>query len=353
MLQPVEQAATSDFPRTRIQDDDEINHVPTQDFPRTRIQDSDDEVTEPMVAAQTETVAGEPIERVSPMDAAILGAIDGLKMAVTIAAVLILILGLVSLINQSFGALAALKNSDVVVLQAIGQFFSIVTLQNILGALFLPLTALTGVSLEWNELWQASVIIGRRLFETAIPPYQTLGDLGSKGLLDNRTILIVSYALSGFAHLASVGIFVGGTIALIPSRRKDITELGWKALFVGTLATIMIACVAGVFDTGDYSSILGERKAPVVAPSPTPSPTAGSSPTVSPTVSPTAPVASPTVLPTAPTTPSPQATAVPARPVPQTTPRTPSPVTPRATISPRLQPTPTPTAGRTPASRPQ
>jgi hypothetical protein len=64
-------------------------------------------------------------------------------------------------------------------------------------------------------------------------------------VLSDRAVLIVSYALSGFAHLASVGIFVGGTIALIPSRRKDISELGWKALFVGTLATMMIAAVAG------------------------------------------------------------------------------------------------------------
>jgi CNT family concentrative nucleoside transporter len=79
--------------------------------------------------------------------------------------------------------------------------------------------------------------------------------------VSDRTVLIVSYALSGFAHLASVGIFVGGTIALIPSRRKDISELGWKALFVGTLATTMIACIAGTFDTGD-TSILGAKTAP-------------------------------------------------------------------------------------------
>ncbi|MCY7283708.1 MAG: nucleoside:proton symporter, partial [Cyanobacteria bacterium CAN_BIN43] len=75
-------------------------------------------------------------------------------------------------------------------------------------------------------------------------------------IISDRAVLIISYALSGFAHLASVGIFVGGTAALAPSRRKEITELGWKALFVGTLATYMIACVAGVFDTGS-ASILG------------------------------------------------------------------------------------------------
>lgn len=223
-----------------------------------------------------ETVGGEPIERMSPLDAAIVGALDGVKMAVAIAAVLILILGLVALINQFFNWLAILpeevgKLLDLLAFlpKGVGRFFEasgalsslfkFVTLANIMGFLFYPLTLLTGVSLD--DSWTASVIIGRRLLETAIPPYQSLAEAAAKGLVSDRTVLIVSYALSGFAHLASVGIFVGGTIALIPSRRKDISELGWKALFVGTLATMMIACIAGTFDTGD-ASILGTKTAP-------------------------------------------------------------------------------------------
>lgn len=209
-----------------------------------------------------EAVSGETIERVSPLDAAIVGALDGVKMAVSIAAVLILILGLVSLINQIFAALASVPG-------VVGQIFSVIKLSNLAGALFLPLTFLTGVSLEWHELWESSVIIGRRVLETAIPPYQALAEAASRSEnpLSDRAVLIVSYALSGFAHLASMGIFVGGTIALIPSRRKDISELGWKALIVGTLATLMIACVAGVFDTGS-PSILGKEPAQpaVIAP---------------------------------------------------------------------------------------
>ncbi|WP_088890422.1 NupC/NupG family nucleoside CNT transporter [Leptolyngbya ohadii] len=222
-------------------------------------------------SGQPETIADEAIERTSPMDAAIVGALEGVKMAVAIAAVLIVILGLVSLINQFFGFLGNLPDP-------IGAVFQVVTLQNILGVLFLPLTVLTGVSLEWNELWQSSVIIGRRLFETAIPPYQALAAAAQEGKLDDRALLIVSYALSGFAHIPSVGIFVGGTSALAPSRRKEIAELGWKALFIGTLATLMIACVAGVFDTGS-ASILGTPTLPAeMAPSPTAAPSPAPSP---------------------------------------------------------------------------
>lgn len=268
-----------------------------------------------------ETVAGEPIERVSPLDAAIVGALDGVKMAVSIAAVLILILGLVSLIDQFFGALANLPSP-------VGDVFKVVTLANIMGAVFLPFTFLTGVSLDWNELWQASVIIGRRLFETAIPPYQSLGAAAAlpaaERVISDRAVVIISYALSGFAHLASVGIFVGGTIALIPSRRKDISELGWKALLIGTLATLMIACVAGVFYLPGNVSILGEVTAPVPAVSP------------SPTAAPPSPAASP------PATPKP--VSAPAKPSPAGTPKA-------APASPTPAPRSTATASPSPANR--
>ena len=235
---------------------------------------------------ELENVGGETMKRMSPMDATIIGALDGLKMAASIAAILILIVGLVDLINQIFAQLANV--SDI---------FKVINLPNIQGALFYPLTLLTGVSLD--DSWIASVIIGRRLLETAIPPYQALAQAAKDGLISDRTVIIVSYALSGFAHLASVGIFVGGTIALIPSRRRDISDLGWKALFVGTLATLMISCIAGVFDDGS-PSILGEKKKPEpaqVKPSPT------SSPSPSATVAPTNnPVPTPKTSPSLPTT---------------------------------------------------
>jgi len=205
--------------------------------------------------------------------------------------VLILILGLVYLFNQIFLWLATLPSP-------IGDVFKIVTLANILGVLFLPFTFLTGVSLDWNELWLSSVIIGRRLLETAIPPYQALAVAAADGSLSDRAVLIVSYALSGFAHLASVGIFVGGTIALIPSRRKDISELGWKALFAGTLATLMIAAVSGVYYMPGNASILGEKQAPA----PVVSPSLGAPPPVNP-AAPTATQA-PLAVPQAPAPPA-------------------------------------------------
>ncbi|WP_413163368.1 NupC/NupG family nucleoside CNT transporter [Capilliphycus salinus ALCB114379] len=190
-------------------------------------------------------------KRPNPMDSLIGGALDGVKMAVGIAAALIAILGMVALINLLFSSLASLSNSEWVILQPLGSVFQVITLQNILGALFLPLTFMTGVSLEWSELWQASVLIGRRLLETNIPPYQALAQLNTTGEISDRAMLIVSYALCGFTHFASYGIFVGGLSSLIPSRSSEVSALGLKALWAGTLATLMTGCIAGVFDFGN------------------------------------------------------------------------------------------------------
>lgn len=195
--------------------------------------------------------------RLNLMESVVLGAMDGVKLAAAIAALLIAVLGLVALVNLFFANLASLATSSQPLIRGIGRVFQIVTLQNILGALFLPLTFLTGVSLQWQELWQSSVLIGQRLILTEVPSYQQLAVLASQGVLSPRALLVVSYALCGFAHLPSLGIFVGGLVSLVPSRRRDITELGWKALWAATLATLMIGCIAGLYDTGN-PAILGK-----------------------------------------------------------------------------------------------
>ncbi|MBL1177123.1 NupC/NupG family nucleoside CNT transporter [Pantanalinema sp. GBBB05] len=202
-------------------------------------------------------VAHEEPAPISLMESLIIGAIEGVKLAAAIAALLIAVLGLIALVNLFFANLASLINSKNYVLYNIGRAFQVITLQNILGVLFLPLTFFTGVSVQWQELWQASVLIGQRLITTEIPSYQQLGILSSQNLISDRALLVISYALCGFAHLPSVGIFVGGLVGIVPSRRQDIVDVGWKALWAATLATLMIGAVAGTFDTGN-PAILGK-----------------------------------------------------------------------------------------------
>jgi CNT family concentrative nucleoside transporter len=99
--------------------------------------------------------------------------------------------------------------------------------------------------------------LGERVILTEVVSYNELAQLISSGQVTNgRTVVILSYALCGFAHVASVAIFVGGTAALAPNRRDDLAALGWRALVAATLATLMTGCIAGIFSTGESVLLL-------------------------------------------------------------------------------------------------
>jgi CNT family concentrative nucleoside transporter len=95
-------------------------------------------------------------------------------------------------------------------------------------------------------------LLGERVILTEVVAYQDLATMAAVGgLMEARTVVILSYALCGFAHIASVAVFVGGIAVLAPTRRDDLASLGMRALFAATLATLMTACVAGMFSTGE------------------------------------------------------------------------------------------------------
>jgi len=172
------------------------------------------------------------------MSAIIAGATDGLKLAAGISALLIAGLGLVALIDK--------------VLLLPSQWFGLaepLSLVKILGWIFYPMAALLGIArADWME---AGRLLGERAILTEVVSYQELAQMISSGQLsDPRSAVILSYALCGFAHAASVAIFVGGAAALAPSRRDDLAGLGLRALLAATLATLMTGCVAGIFSNG-------------------------------------------------------------------------------------------------------
>ena len=95
-----------------------------------------------------------------------------------------------------------------------------------------------------------SRLIGERLVVTEATAYQDLAKMLSQGLIiDKRSAILATYALCGFAHLASLGIFIGGIAALAPGRAKDMAAVGFRALWAATLSLMMLACAAGVFLT--------------------------------------------------------------------------------------------------------
>ncbi len=157
------------------------------------------------------------------------GGTQGVKMAVGIATVLIVVLGLEALL-------------DLALAKSFGQNISA---QTLLGWVTVPFSALLGLR---PEEWQlAGQILGSRFIETEVSAYFTLAQvqLSDPTPFTQRSVTILTYALCGFVHLASMGIFIGGLTALVPSRANDITVMGGRALWTAFLATILTGCIAG------------------------------------------------------------------------------------------------------------
>ena len=127
------------------------------------------------------------------------------------------------------------------------------TLKGLLGYIFYPFALIIGI--PFSEAGEIAKIIGERVIVTEVIAFQDLANLiGSNSQLSARSVVITTYALTGFAHIASLAIFVGGISALVPERIKDLSRLGFRALLGATLATLLTACIAGLFYTD--SSIL-------------------------------------------------------------------------------------------------
>ena len=162
-------------------------------------------------------------------DSIINGAMDGMKLIVGIVALLIAFLGLLAMVNSmlSYG---------------IGK-----NLQQVLGYVFWPLSLIMGVPPQ--DAGKIGELLGLRTVATEVPCYQQLAELIRQGKIQERSALIAAYALCGFAHVASVAIYVGGTAVLIPHRRSDLAKVAWRSLIAGTLASLLVGAVAGTVYT--------------------------------------------------------------------------------------------------------
>ena len=185
----------------------------------------------------------------SVIEAVINGANAGLKLAVGVVALLIAFLGLVALLDfLSVGAGTKINS-----LLSLNVDWS---LKGLLGYLFYPFTLIIGV--PPSDAVEIAKVIGERAIVTETKSYMDLADLISRGeLKDPRSAFLATYALCGFAHVASMAIFVGGIAALVPKRTADLSAVGPRALLAATLACLMTASVAGTFFRGG-SILLGQ-----------------------------------------------------------------------------------------------
>lgn len=182
------------------------------------------------------------------IEAIINNAQAGVKLIVGICALLLAFLGLVALADLLLGGIGGWINT-------ITGLRIDWTLKGLLGYLFYPFTLLIGIPPA--DAVEIAKIIGERTVVTEVTAYKDFGALLSQGVLQHtRSTVICTYALCGFAHVASLAIFVGGISALAPGRTRDLSRLGPRALLAATLACLMTACVAGTF-FNESSILLG------------------------------------------------------------------------------------------------
>ena len=163
-------------------------------------------------------------------EAVIGGANNGAKLAVGVAVTLIAFVGILGVVRVVFAYITG----------------GSMGVEQLLGYIFYPFTWLMGV--KSSDVPAVSELLGIRIILTEIPAYIKLGQLAKNA--DPRTVLIASYSLCGFAHIASVAIFTGGIGALAPERMPLLAKLGFKALIAATLTTLMTGAIAGVFFCG-------------------------------------------------------------------------------------------------------
>ena len=164
------------------------------------------------------------------------GAGQGMKMAVGIAALLIVFLGLEALVDLALAQLPAFGGLPL-------------SATRVLAWLTWPFTILLGLR---PEEWQIGAdLLGSRFIETEVAAYFKLAAVQSASPppLSPRSLTAMTYALCGFVHVASMGIFVGGIAALVPHRAKDVSLLGLRALWTSFLATLLTGCIAGVLSS--------------------------------------------------------------------------------------------------------
>ncbi len=186
-----------------------------------------------MVPESGEVTSGEltaPEKASGSMDAVTKGTLQGVDLLINIVAMLVVLVALVYLANSILGLLPDIAGQKI-------------TLQRIMGIIMAPVVWLMGV--PWKEATTAGALMGTKTILNEFLAYLELSRL-SPGALSPKSILIMTYAMCGFANPGSLGIMIGGMGTMAPTRRGEIVELGFRSIIAGTLATCMTGAVVGI-----------------------------------------------------------------------------------------------------------
>jgi CNT family concentrative nucleoside transporter len=178
------------------------------------------------------------------LDAISLGTSDGLKLAVSVGAILIVFTGLVYMLNYIMGTIGYYTGLNNVIAGVSDGRYNTLSFQMLLGYIFSPVAWLIGVKMD--DMISVGQLLGEKTIINEFQAFISFSKMKTDGIItDSQSILITTYSLCGFANFASIGIQIGGISQIAPSQRKNLTELGIKALIGGTIACLMCGCIAG------------------------------------------------------------------------------------------------------------
>ncbi len=179
------------------------------------------------------------------LDAISNGTTQGLKLAVNVASMLLVFIAFIAMFNYVFLKIGDWTSLNEVIARVTDGQFNELSLQFILGYLFAPLMWLIGVASE--DITLVGRMLGEKLIMTEFIGYLSLADLKTAGAFaSQKSIIMSTYMLCGFANFASIGIQIGGIGSLAPTKRVLLSQLGLRALLAGTLASLMSATIIGM-----------------------------------------------------------------------------------------------------------
>ena len=180
------------------------------------------------------------------LEAISIGTTQGLKLAVNVGAMLLVFIAFISMANYFLkDFIGDLTGINTLIASITNGQYEGLTLQFILGYTLAPLTWLMGVCRE--DMILVGQLLGEKTILNEFVAYVSLGDLKANGsFFEEKSIIIATYILCGFANISSIGIQIGGIGALAPKRTKDLSKLGILALIAGTLASLFTAVIVGM-----------------------------------------------------------------------------------------------------------
>ena len=191
------------------------------------------ETEKPLTAGRVEIA--ETDRETNALGAIARGTIDGLHLALNVAAMLVSFIALIYLVDAIFGGAHKLFAAH-----HMGWFPT--SLEQIFGWIFAPVAWLAGV--PWHDCGAVGNLMGLRMVTNELVAFQRLGPM--QATLDPRSFTIATFALCGFANFSSIGIQIGGIGALAPNKKAELARLGVRAMLAGTMANLMSASIVGI-----------------------------------------------------------------------------------------------------------